>query len=226
MITLRRAEDRRHVKDRDRDTWMSFDPDGAADPFRRGFRSLDSFNEERLAPGVPLFLPLREDVDVLTYVMEGRLIRPASSGRQETGEFRRSGAGGEDRSRVLNGSLSELARVFQCGLAPGAVAPAEQKRFPTADREGVLRLVASPDGTQGSLRWAPDVLLYSSVLLLGHHVIHEVAEGRGSWLHIVRGTVLLREHELDDGDGAALEGETSVALTARKPSEILLFDLA
>lgn len=226
MITLRKAEDRRHVKSRERDTWMTFDPEGAADSHRRGFRALDSLNEDRLSPGMSLFPPAREDVDILTYVLEGRLIRPESSGRLETGEFRRSGAGGNERSRVLNGSLSDIARVFQCGLAPGGVAAPEQKRFPTADREGVLRLVASLDGRDGSLRWAPDVLLYSSVLLLGHHVIHEVAAGRGTWLQVIKGSVLLREHELGAGDGAALEGEASVALTARKPAEILLFDLA
>lgn len=230
MITLRRAEDRLHVRNADRDTWMAFDPGRTLDPFRRGFRALESFNEERLAP--EMALAPQDPVELVTYVLEGALIHRDGLGRRgrlETGEFQRSSACGGSRRRTRNASPTDAAHVFQAGVTSRDVESEpvqEQKRFPAADREGVLRLVVAPGARGGALTWQQDVRLYSSILLLGHHLIHEVAEGRGAWLQVLRGRVLFRDHELGAGDGAALEGESSVALTARGPAEILLFDLA
>jgi redox-sensitive bicupin YhaK (pirin superfamily) len=232
MITLRRAADRLHVRNPDRDTWMAFDPGKTLDPFYRGFRGLETFNEERLAPERPLVPPSRDSVELVTYVLEGALVQGEGArrrGRLETGEFQRSSAGAGSRRRSANASSTDAAHVFQAGLTSpggGTRAVREQKRFPAPDREGVLRLIVSPDGREGSLRGRPDVRLYSSILIQGQHLIHEVQEGRGAWLQVLRGKVLLRNAELEAGDGAALEGESLMAFTARGPAEILLFDLA
>lgn len=232
MITLRRAEDRLHVRNRDRDTWMAFDPGRSLDPFRRGFHALESFNEEQLAPDLALVPPDHEDVELVTYVLEGSLLLRDGEGRRgrlETGEFRRSSAGGADRRLIRNASATRSAQVFQAGVSAGEVegdAFSAQRRFPAADREGVLRAVVAPDGRGGALACREDVRVYSSILLMGQHVVHEVAEGRGAWLQVLRGRVQLWDHELGAGDGAALEGEAAVAVTGRGPAEILLFDLA
>ncbi len=125
--------------------------------------------------------------------------------------------------------MMSRAHVFQSCITPdgSAVKPnTERNRFPFADRKGALRLVASPDGRDGSLSIHQDVQIYSSILLVGHHPIHELSRGRAAWLHIVQGRVLLQEHVLGTGDAAALEDESAVSFTAQIPSEILLFDLA
>ena len=229
MITVRRSEDRRHVRSRAHETWMTFDPSKSRDPFRRGFHALETFNEELLSPDMALLPHPRNGVDVVTYVQEGTLIREESSGRpglMEAGEFQRTSS---HRRPAPAGASGASARVFQSCITATAVAPwpaQERRRFPRADREGVLRLVASPDGRESSLRVRQDVLLYSSVLLPGHHLIHELAEGRAAWLQVLQGTVRLRDHALGAGDAAALDGEAAVALTARATSEVLLFDLA
>ena len=211
---------------------MTFDPDNGIDPLRHGFHALESLNEDHLPPETGLLPHPEHDRELITYVREGRLIHQDESGRLgrlETGEFQAASCRGETHPNSRNGSPSDAAHVFQSCFrpAPGATrSTREQRRFPTADREGVLRLVVSPDGRQASLRIQQDVRLYSSVLLMGHHLIHEMAEGRGAWLHVVQGRVALRGHELGAGDGAALEGEPAVAFTAREAAEILLFDLA
>lgn len=213
------------MRSRFHDSWMSFDPDRLSDPFRRGFRALETLNEGRLsAEKIPVLHP-RSGVDILTYVQEGTWIRPVE-GHLEAGEFERESDPG---GRPAGSHGTSAARVFQgCITAPAlASCPAlERRRFPRADREGILRLVVSPDGRENSLRVRQDVRLYSSILLRGQHLIHELARGRGAWLQVITGSVRLRDDVLGAGDGAALESEPAMALTALDASEILLFDLA
>jgi len=232
MITLLKSKDRRHVTDGIHDTWMTFDPENSMDPLCRGFHALRSLNEENLSPEMGLYPHLHDDFEVITYVREGSLVHQDGSGalgHLGAGEFQHTSARHGIRHRALNDSLIHTAHVFQSCTSPGAVGSRprqEQRRFPIADREGILRLVVSPDGREGSLRIQQDVRMYSSVLLDGHHLIHELGSGRGAWLQIVKGSVRLRGHDLRAGDGAALDDEASVSFTAREPAEILLFDLA
>jgi redox-sensitive bicupin YhaK (pirin superfamily) len=211
---------------------MAFDPENAADPFRRGFRTLESFNEETPLSAMSLHPHTQDDIEIVTYVREGALVDQDRSGKLgllDAGEFQRTSACQEIRHRVINGSFMNPAKVFQSCITPdgGGLKPGvEQKRFPVADREGVLLLIASPDGRNGSLRIQQDVQIYSSVLLVGQHPIHALGEGRAAWLHVIKGRVLLREHCLGTGDAAGLEDEAAVSFTAQIPSEVLLFDLA
>ncbi len=238
MITLRKAEARRHVQSGRQDTWLTFDGENEADPFRRGFRTLEALNEEHPCSEMNLHPHPEEDVEIVTYIREGTLVHQdevGKLGRLEAGEFQRTSTSRKIRHRVINASLLNPAHVFQSCITPddhAILARTEQKRFPMMDREGVLRLVASADGRGGSLRIQQDLRMYSSVLLVGQHMVHELTGGRAAWLHVVKGRILLNgssmleDHLLGTGDAAALEDEKSVSFTAEVPSEILLFDLA
>lgn len=207
---------------------MTFDSECPTDLLGRGFRALESLNEDGLAPGTSFLLQPRKDIEVLTYVREGTLTQEDSLGRTsvlQVGECGRSGA----RHRAANGSLTQYAHAFQCSITSARRDPRsrpEQKRFPVAERRGILRLMGSPDGKDGSLRMHQDVRVYSSLLDIGHHLVHELALGRGAWLHVVKGRIQLFDHGLRAGDGASLVDEAAVSWTAQEPSEILLFDLA
>ena len=232
MITLRRAEDRRHLRRGSHQTWMTFDPENPLDPLRRGFHALRSFTEEHLGPGGALPPPLQEDVEILTYVREGALVHHHGAGEmnlQGPGEFQRSSVSRESRRPSTNESRLESAQIFQSSLS-SRIQPLqplwEKKRFPIADREGILRIVVSLEGNQTSLPKPQNIRVYSSVLLLGQHLIHELGPGRGAWLQVITGNVLLRDHELRAGDGVALEDEPALSFTARNSAEIMLFDLA
>lgn len=232
MITVRRSEARRHIRNETQNSWLSFDPENEADVFRGGFHALEALNEESPVPEMSLHPNPARDTEIVTYVREGTLIsqdEAGTLGRLEAGEFRRSSLLPRMRHRVINGSLLNPARVFQSCIAPDdheLEAGFEQKRFPHADRSGVLRLVASHDGRLGSLRVHQDLSMYSSVLLPGHHLVHELAKGRAAWLHLIKGRLMFRDHFLGSGDAAGLENEWAVSFTAQIPSEILMFDLA
>jgi len=232
MITVRKSEERRHVKSKLHDTWMTFDPDSDVDPFRRGFRGLECLNEEHVAPEMSLYPHAQQDLDLLTYVREGALIHQNKAGlfgRVEAGEFQHRTLSRRMRNEAVNGSLTDTAHVFQSCLTPDRVAAEakpEQKRFYSAERTGTLRLIASRGGQRASLILNQDVSIYSAILLQGSHLIHEFEKGRTAWLHVVKGRILLQDRSLRTGDGAALIDEAAASFTAQEPSEILLFDLA
>ena len=232
MITLRRSDQRRHIKSASQDTWLTFDPESHVDPMRHGFHALESLNEEHPAPEMGLLNHRQGDIEIITYVRTGTLIQqknPGRMGRIQAGEFQHTRAGGGVEHRSLNASLVETANVFQSCITldrPDLKPLQQLKHYPLSDREGILKLVVSPDGGEKSLRIHPDVRMYSSVLLLGHHLIHELDKGRGAWLHVVKGRIQLRDYYLGTGDGAALDHEAVVSFTAQQPSEIILFDLA
>ena len=65
-----------------------------------------------------------------------------------------------------------------------------------------------------------------SLLDDGETVNHSLEPGRKAWLQVVRGEVAVNGEALWAGDGASVERESTLAVTARADgSEILLFDL-
>lgn len=225
MITLRKSEERRHVRRAGQDCWRTFDPG-------LGFRTLNFLNEERLSPGRGFPVEVPEDAEILTYVLEGTLVEEDASGGKivlHSGECRRSRASSGFRPRMINPSATDVAHAFQSSFTSSrkdARPGVEQKRFPFTERRGILRLTASPDGKDGSLRLDQDLRIYSALLDPGHHLIHELAPGRGAWIHVVKGRIQLVDLLLGTGDGASVVDEAAVSWTARERSEILLFDLA
>jgi len=231
MITLRRAKERRHVRRRKHEIWLTFYPRDRANPFADGFGALESLSEDRLPPGADVPIHPPRDAEIVTYVLEGTLAHEDATGRSSVihaGEFQRMTAGRNVHHTETNASRTDWAHIFQiwllpseAGLAPGR----EQKRFYAAERRGVLCIVASPDGRNGSLRIHQDVVIFSAILEPGQHLVHEFARGRSAWLHVVRGEATFGDVILSTGDGAGIRSARSVSLTARMETEILLLDL-
>ena len=101
----------------------------------------------------------------------------------------------------------------------------EQRPFPAAEMQGQLRVVASPDGRDGSLTVHQDARILAARLAPGDEIVHSLAPGRHAWVQVVRGALALDGTALAAGDGAAVSDEARLALAARAPSELLLFDL-
>jgi redox-sensitive bicupin YhaK (pirin superfamily) len=231
MITLRRATDRHHERRRMREVWLTFDPEDRADPLADGFGPLESLNEDRLAPGAGVPRHDHHGSEIVTYVREGSLAYEDSEGGSDlvrAGEFQRMSAGRHLHHSETNASRTDWAHVFQIWLrttVAGAAPSHEQKRFSAAERRGALCAVASPDGRSRSLRIHQDAVVYSALLEPGQHVVHELADGRSAWIHMVHGEMVLGDAVLNTGDGAGFTAERSVSFTAREKSELLLLDL-
>ncbi len=238
MITVRKSEERNHTEKKEQKSWMTFDSENKADVLQKGFGVLKILNEEILSPGSGFILHTKQNLIIITYVLDGVVIYKgplAEPDFMEAKDFHQVNVSPDTKQYAFNVSQSEDAHIFQCGFAikePDSSAPAIplkevgiKKLFTHAERQGVLRLIASLDGKDASLPIDQDVQMYSTYIHKGNHVIHELGAGRTSWLHVVKGQIRLNNLYLQTGDGAGFSDERSVSFTAEKPSEILLFDL-
>ncbi len=234
MVTVRRAEERGHFDHGWLDTSHTFSFADYHDPAHIGFRSLRVINEDRVKPGQGFGTHGHRDMEILSYVLEGVLAHRDSTGASDAlrpGEVQRMSAGTGVRHSEFNGSPEEPVHFLQIWLLPdreGRAPGYEQRAFPDEERRGRLRLIASPDGRDGSLTIHQDALVHSTLLGKNERVTHPLAPGRHGWVQVARGEVDLDGRRLRAGDGAALSGEPAVSLTGRGKAlaEVLVFDLA
>jgi redox-sensitive bicupin YhaK (pirin superfamily) len=171
-------------------------------------------------------------MEIVTYVLEGALAHQDSMGNGEVlraGEFQRMSAGTGITHSEFNPSDDEPVHLYQIWLFPerkGIEPSYEQKRFPDEERHHRLRLVASPDGAEGSLLIHQDARIYLSTIDDGRQVIHRLDDGRHAWLQVLRGAVSLNRHDLKTSDGAAVSDERLLTIQANGDAEVMLFDLA
>jgi redox-sensitive bicupin YhaK (pirin superfamily) len=231
MITLRRAKERGHADHGWLDTWHTFSFADYYDPRFLGFRVLRVINEDVVAPGRGFPTHGHRDMEIITYVLQGALEHRDSMGNGSIirpGDVQRMSAGTGVRHSEANPSATEPLHLLQIWLEPSArgIAPGyEQKAFTEADKRGRLRLVASPDGAEGSVTIHQDARVYATMLGAGDQVVHPLAPGRHAWLHVARGALSLNGHRLSHGDGAAVSAEPTITLAADTEAEALLFDL-
>jgi redox-sensitive bicupin YhaK (pirin superfamily) len=170
-------------------------------------------------------------MEIVTYVLDGALAHRDSLGTGSTirpGELQRMTAGTGIRHSEFNPSESDPVHLYQIWLLPerdGLEPSYEQRAFPEAERHNRLRLVASPDGRDGSLTIRQDARLYLASMDEGREVRHELSPGRHAWLQVLRGGVRLNGLTLSAGDGAAVSAESDLTIRADGSSEVLLFDL-
>jgi redox-sensitive bicupin YhaK (pirin superfamily) len=229
MITVRKADERGHFNHGWLDTYHTFSFADYYDPNFMGFRDLRVINEDRVQPGRGFGTHSHRDMEIITYILEGELAHRDSMGTGSVirpGEVQRMSAGTGVRHSEMNPSPEKPVHLLQIWILPereGIKPGYEQKTFPEAERQGRLRLVASPDARDGSLKIYQDVDLFASTLRDGKAVTHEFRPNRYGWLQVARGSVDVNGKKLNAGDGAAIEGERSIAL--RGNGEVLLFDL-
>jgi redox-sensitive bicupin YhaK (pirin superfamily) len=231
MITLRRAGERGHARHGWLESYHTFSFADYRDPRHMGFRDLRVINEDRVQPGRGFGTHSHRDMEIVSYVIDGALEHRDSLGTGSVirpGDVQRMSAGTGVTHSEYNASPSELVHFLQIWILPErqGIAPSyEQRHFPPEEREGVLRLVASRDGRDGSVRLHQDVDLYAALLRPGKAVELALRPGRHAWVQLVRGPCELGSVRLEAGDGAALSGEPALSLRAAEPSELLVFDL-
>ncbi|HET7890136.1 MAG TPA: pirin family protein [Candidatus Sulfotelmatobacter sp.] len=197
-----------------------------------GFRSLRVINEDWVAPNAGFPTHPHRDMEIITYVLEGKLEHKDSLGTGSVilpGDGQRMTAGSGIRHSEFNPSTTDEVHLLQIWILPEktALPPSyEQKSFPENEKRGRLRLIASPDATEGSVKINQDAKLYVTLLKPGEEVAHEFGAGRHGWLQVARGGVELNGKKLGQGDGAAISNEKTVSIKGTEDAEVLLFDLA
>ena len=232
MITVRPAGERGGADHGWLNTRHTFSFSSYHDPRHMGYRNLRVINEDRVAPGRGFGEHGHRDMEILSYVVSGGLEHRDSIGNGAVvrpHEWQRMTAGTGVRHSEANASADEPVHFYQIWILPEAegIRPSyEQKLFPPEEKAGRLRLVASGDAREGSLKVHQDVSVYNALLKEGEAVEHRLGPGRNAWLQVVRGSVELNGNRLGAGDGAAVSGESALAIRAAEDSEVILFDLA
>jgi redox-sensitive bicupin YhaK (pirin superfamily) len=201
------------------------------DPARVQFGSLRVINEDRVAPGQGFGTHPHRDMEIITYIIDGAVEHKDSMGNGtviKAGEIQRMTAGTGVFHSEFNPSDSDELHLLQIwifpernGLEPGY----EQSMFSREDKLNRLRLVGSRDGRDGSLTIHQDVDLYASVLQGGNAVAHRTSAGRKLFVQVIRGKLTVNEQAIAAGDGAQLENETVLSISAVEDSDFLLFDM-
>jgi len=232
MITIRKADDRGHFDHGWLNTYHTFSFADYYDPAHLGFRALRVINEDRVQPGRGFPTHAHSDMEIISYVLEGALEHKDSMGNGSIirpGDVQRMSAGTGVRHSEYNPSKSESVHFLQIWILPaerGSAPSYEQKQFSEADSHNRLRLIASPEGRDGSVALHQDADLYLTRLDAGQEIAQPLRPHRHAWLQVADGTVLLNGDRLTAGDGAAGTDESLLTIRAAQPAEVLLFDLA
>ncbi|HYK42889.1 MAG TPA: pirin family protein [Thermoanaerobaculia bacterium] len=231
MITVRRSAERGGANHGWLDTKHTFSFADYHDPAHMGFRDLRVLNEDRVTPGEGFPTHSHRDMEILSWVLAGELEHRDSMGNGSVirpGELQRMSAGTGVRHSERNPSGQKPLHFLQIWIFPerNGLAPSyEQKEFPEAERRGRLRVIASPDGRDGSVTIHQDVSLSTALLDGAEKASIDVRPGRSAWVQVARGSLDLNGRRLESGDGAAVSREERLELANGKNAEVLVFDL-
>ena len=231
MTELRPANERGHADHGWLKSYHSFSFAEYHDPRHMGFGPLRVINEDRVAPGTGFGTHGHRDMEIISYVLEGALAHQDSMGNGSTivpGDVQRMSAGSGVRHSEYNHDKAGTTHFLQIWIEPSVtgIAPSyEQKHFDAASKRGRLRLIASPDGAEGSVHIHQDARMYAALLDGAERAEHQLANGRRAYVHVARGSVKVQGRRLSEGDALKLEKVDGITLEQGAQAEVLLFDL-
>ena len=232
MLEVRRSDERGHADHGWLNSYHTFSFASYFDPRHTEFGPLRVINEDRVKPGAGFATHSHQDMEIVSYVLEGELAHKDSIGTGSVirpGDVQRMSAGTGVLHSEFNASKSEPVHFMQIWLVPGerGIEPSyEQKTFGLEEKRGRLRVVASPDARDGSVLLHTDAVLHAGVFAKGESGELPLAKGRHAWVQVARGRVRVNGKELQAGDGAAFSDEPLVKLEGIDDAEVLVFDLA
>ncbi len=231
MIRLRKSQERGHVRLDWLDSRHTFSFGEYYDPAHMHWGPLRVINEDHVAPGAGFPPHPHRDMEIVTWVLDGELAHKDSTGGASVirpGEVQRMSAGTGIRHSEYNASSEREVHLLQIWLLPAqaGLAPGYEQKNVADAIDGRLRLIGSANGREGSVTIHQDVDLYAARLKAGEQVDLALRPGRVQWVQIARGAGLVNGQAVAQGDGAAIETETVLALRARDDVEALIFDMA
>jgi redox-sensitive bicupin YhaK (pirin superfamily) len=231
MMTLRRSAERGYADHGWLKSFHSFSFAEYHDPAHMGFGPLRVINEDRVAPGMGFGTHGHRDMEIISYVLDGELAHKDSMGNGSVirpGDVQRMSAGRGVMHSEFNHAKSQTTHFLQIWIEPSVrgIAPGyEEKRFEAADKRGRLRLIASPDGADGSVTIHQDARVYAGLFDAAETATLELPAGRRAYVHVARGRIDVNGQPLEAGDAAKLSGPQKLALARGEGAEALVFDL-
>ena len=231
MLTLRKSTQRGYADHGWLKSFHSFSFANYFDPAHMGFGNLRVINEDRIAPGTGFGTHGHRDMEIISYVMSGAIGHKDSIGNGASippGDVQRMSAGSGIMHSEFNHAADAQTHFLQIWIEPNVrgIAPGyEQKRFPDSEKRGKLRLVASPDGAEGSVTIHADARLYAGLFDGAEEVDMPLDPARKFYVHLVRGALQVNGQSLKTGDAAKLQGESRLHLSSGQDAEVLVFDL-
>jgi len=231
MIEVRLAAERGAANLGWLDSKHTFSFGGYHDPKHMGFGNLRVINEDRVQPGQGFATHGHEDMEIISYIIEGALEHKDSMGNgavMKSGEVQRMTAGTGVTHSEFNPSSDAVVHFLQIWILPekqGLEPGYEQKNYSANDKRNKLLLIASPTGRAESIHIHQDVNLYASVLDPDATLTHQIVTGRRGWIQVVSGAIDVNGNSLNEGDGASISDTTDLQITATIETELLLFDM-
>ena len=231
MIALRKSAERGYADHGWLKSFHTFSFAGYYDPEHMGFGPLRVINEDRVDPGEGFGKHPHQDMEIISYVLDGELEHKDSIGTGSVirpGDVQRMSAGTGVFHSEYNPSPKNPVHFLQIWIEPAerGIKPSyEQKFFSPADKRGKLRIVASPDGRDGSVTINQDAYLYAAMVDGAEQVSHQLAEGRKAYVHVARGSATVNGRPLRAGDALKVDSESNIKIGDGNNAEVLLFDL-
>jgi len=231
MFVVRRSSERGHADHGWLQSFHSFSFADYYDPRHMGFGPLRVINEDRVAPGQGFGTHGHRDMEIISYVLDGELAHKDSIGNGSVirpGDVQRMSAGKGVMHSEYNHSKSQTTHFLQIWIQPSVqgIEPSyEEKRFERADKRGRLRLIASADGAEGSVRLHQDARVYAGLFDGAESAALDLAPGRRGYVHVARGTVDVNGNRLAAGDAAQLTDVDHLAIAQGDDAEVIVFDL-
>ena len=231
MMSIRRSAERGYADHGWLKSFHSFSFAEYQDPDHMGFGPLRVINEDRVAPGMGFGTHGHRDMEIISYVLDGELAHRDNIGNGSVirpGDVQRMSAGSGVMHSEFNHAKSQTTHVLQIWIQPDltGIAPSyEEKRFEDADKRGRLRLIASPDGAEGSVLIHQDARVYSGLFHGDESAVLALGPGRRAYVHVARGSIVVDGAALATGDAAMLTDVREITLTRGDAAEVLVFDL-
>ena len=232
MLKIRKSEERGYADHGWLKSHHSFSFAGYHDPDHMGWGNLRVINEDRIEAGTGFGKHSHSNMEIISYVLSGELAHQDSMGNIEgipPGDVQRMSAGTGVTHSEFNHAKDQVTHFLQIWIEPNAqeIPPSyEQKTIPTAEKQGVLRLVASPNGENGSVLIHADAKLYAGLFDDNENASLNIDPERKAYVHLIRGDLMVNGQKISAGDAVLLEQERHIQITHAHQAEVLVFDLA
>ena len=232
MLLLRKSTDRGYADHGWLKSFHSFSFAGYHDPQFMGWGNLRVINEDRVAAGMGFGKHSHRNMEIISYVLSGELAHEDSMGNIEgipPGDVQRMSAGSGVTHSEFNHAKDKTTHFLQIWIEPNVmeIEPSyEQKTIPLSDKQGKLRLVASPDGVEDSVKIFADAKVYAGLFDGLQTAQLQLDPKRKAYVHLIQGSLDINGQTLGSGDALLIEAESQLAISNGKSAEVLVFDLS